>query len=401
MSNKAKVVFVDDEHNILNGIRRSLRGMREHWDMEFFTSGREALAGLSKAPAHVVVSDMRMPEMDGAEFLSHVKKRWPQTVRIILSGFSSEETVLRTIGNSHRYLAKPCENEVLIDTIKHALGMRKILSDEALTRIINKIDNIPILPKHLIDIIELVNHEHASTREIGALVSQDVALSAQLLKLTNSAYFGLPVTVTDPQKAVAMLGFETVKTVVMLTAANTQLNVPARTEADVHRINVRSLQIAQMASQIASAYEVSKTECEEISCIGALMHVGSLVLVSQFPDDFARVVEIIEQEGCDVSTAERRVFGTDHGAVGAYLLGVWGFNDNIVDPILHHHHPSQSAMSDPVLICTHVAQYLGKRIENNAPEVCEGLLDAEFVAQVGIRSKLDQWASICQSVVAA
>ena len=117
MSQKPRIVFVDDEVNILNGIRRSLRGMRTSWDMEFFTSGQAALDGLSKAPAEVVVSDMRMPEMDGAQLLSQVKDRWPQTVRFILSGFSNEEAILRTICPSHQYRANPCESETLITAI--------------------------------------------------------------------------------------------------------------------------------------------------------------------------------------------------------------------------------------------------------------------------------------------
>jgi len=399
MSQKPRIVFVDDEVNILNGIRRSLRGMRANWDMEFFTSGQAALDGLSKAPAEVVVSDMRMPEMDGAQLLSQVKDRWPQTVRFILSGFSNEEAILRTIGPSHQYLAKPCESETLISAIERSINVRKLLGDTALSHIIDKIDAIPVLPEHLLKIIELTNQEKTSIREIGDLIAEDIALSASLLKLTNSAYFGLPTTITDPRKAVSLLGFETVKAVVLLAIVNTQIKTTEHTEHDMHQINVRSLEISQMANRIATAEKLPKDECDEVMCIGILMHVGSLLLLSQFSGMFARVTEYIDMHKSDICTAERAVFKTDHGAVGAYLLGLWGFNDNIVDSVFHHHEPSKSSTSLSILKCVHAAQYLGKRIDTDDPEACEGLLDNEFIERAKLRPKLEEWATLCQSVV--
>jgi len=399
MPTKPRIVFVDDEANILSGMRRSLRGMRERWDMAFFPSGGDALINLSERPADVVVSDMRMPEMDGVQLLSEVKKRWPQTVRFILSGFSSEEAILSTIGPSHQYLAKPCAGETLVDAVERSLNVRKLLGDENLLHVCEKIDNLPMLSNDLITIVNMMNSDRVSTRDIAELVSRDVMLSATLLKLTNSAYFGLPSTITDPQQVVALLGLETVKSVILLAIMNAQITMPERTLIDVHRINDRSIEISQIALKIAKSEGLSKATCDEIACIGILMHIGTLVLVSQFPDQFGHVIKTTEEQKIDISSAERSVFGTDHGAVGAYILGLWGFNDTIVDCVFHHHRPSLSATNKSILVCIHAAQYLGKCIEAEDPETCEDLLDQNFVEQMNLRPKLDEWANLCKSVI--
>ncbi|MEO7650489.1 MAG: response regulator, partial [Bryobacteraceae bacterium] len=103
-----QLLFVDDEPKVLEGLKRSLRPMREDWNMSFVTSGAEALQTLEQAPFDVIVSDMRMPVMDGAQLLNEVRQRFPQVVRIVLSGQSDKELIYQSIAATHQYLDKPC-----------------------------------------------------------------------------------------------------------------------------------------------------------------------------------------------------------------------------------------------------------------------------------------------------
>jgi YesN/AraC family two-component response regulator len=80
------ILFVDDEPNLIDGLRRMLRSFRQRWNIAFATSGSEALELMSQRPFDVIVSDMRMPGMDGRQLLEEVEKRHPQTVRVVLSG---------------------------------------------------------------------------------------------------------------------------------------------------------------------------------------------------------------------------------------------------------------------------------------------------------------------------
>jgi HD-like signal output (HDOD) protein len=399
MAPKPQIIFVDDDTNVLNGMRRSLSSMSQKWEMAFFSKAKEALKHLESSTVAVVISDMRMPEMDGAQFLSEVKRRWPQTVRYILSGYSSEEAVLRTIGPSHRYLAKPCNSVELIKAIESSLHVRKLLGENALVALAQRLDEIPALSTHLVKLINLVNSEEASTHEVADLVAEDITLSARMLKLTNSAYFGLPQHITNPRQAVSLLGFETVRAVVLVAIMDTHFHTTGPIEVDMARINIRSLEISEMARRIAKAEGATQIECEEVACVGAMMHIGSLALVSQFSMDFSRAVNILQKQHTNIAEAEHIIFGADHAAIGAYVLGLWGFNDNIVDAVYHHHRPSQSVLHNPTLMYAHVAQYLGKRIQTDNLEDAECLLDNAYIDSMNIRSKLDGWAELCAPVI--
>ena len=119
-----RVLFVDDEPRVLGGLRRMLRPMRHEWQMEFAQGGPEALDALAEQSFDVIISDMRMPGMDGGELLTEVMRRYPETVRIMLSGQSNKETVLRSVGPTHQYLAKPCDPELLKRVIARAYALR-------------------------------------------------------------------------------------------------------------------------------------------------------------------------------------------------------------------------------------------------------------------------------------
>ena len=131
------ILVVDDEPNVIAGLRRMLRSQRSEWEMEFSTSAREALERMTKTSFDVIVTDMRMPGMDGAHLLSEVMKRHPNTVRIMLSGQSDQEAILQAVGPAHQFLSKPCEPDLLKSTISRACTLRAKLANESLKNLIS------------------------------------------------------------------------------------------------------------------------------------------------------------------------------------------------------------------------------------------------------------------------
>ncbi len=121
------ILFVDDEQRVLSGLRRQLFGKRGEWDMAFVESGPAALEHLAATPADAVVSDMRMPGMDGAQLLALVAQRHPRTVRLVLSGHADPDRVQVARASAHRYLLKPCPPEVLQAEVGRALAVRERL----------------------------------------------------------------------------------------------------------------------------------------------------------------------------------------------------------------------------------------------------------------------------------
>jgi DNA-binding NarL/FixJ family response regulator len=197
-----RVLFVDDDPLILSGLRRMLRDQRQEWEMCFACSGEDALRMLAEIPCDVVVSDMRMPQMDGAELLSRVRSMFPDTVRIVLSGQSDKEAILKCVGPAHQFLSKPCVPERLRETIQRACAVKGVLKSTELRTLVSQIDNLPSIPKVYERLISELRGPDVSIEDVANLIAADVGMTAKILQLVNSSFFGLPQRVTNLSHAV-------------------------------------------------------------------------------------------------------------------------------------------------------------------------------------------------------
>ncbi len=212
---KKQILFVDDEIDLLQGLRRMLRGMRNVWSMSFASSGEEALNLMADIDIDVIVSDLQMPGMDGIELLRTIREQHPNCIRIVLSGQSNIETVMHLVGIAHQYLSKPCDTELLKSTIKRSCTLREAVTNKSIMNIIANIDTVPSLPSVYTELIEELQSENSSMVKIGDIVSRDVGMTAKILKLVNSSYFGLPRHVSSPTDATILLGVETITSLVL------------------------------------------------------------------------------------------------------------------------------------------------------------------------------------------
>jgi CheY-like chemotaxis protein len=114
---KKKILFVDDEKNLLESLRRSLRGFSGEWSMEFTDSGKTALDLMEKGTYDIIVSDYKMPEMDGLELMKTVKEKYPDTKRILLTGQSETEIFDISKDIVDHYISKPCDHDELVSLL--------------------------------------------------------------------------------------------------------------------------------------------------------------------------------------------------------------------------------------------------------------------------------------------
>ncbi len=203
-----KILFVDDEMNVLAGLKRMLRTQRNEWEMHFAGGGHAALELMQQHMFDVVVSDMRMPGMDGAELLTRVSELYPNTVRLVLSGQSEHEKIFRAVGPAHQFMSKPCDPEVLIGTIQRACALQCRMQDESLRRIITQVKFLPTLPSIYRDLVTKLKSDDSSLDEIGEMIGRDISMTAKVLQLVNSSFFGLPQHVTCPQPCGVSTGLE-------------------------------------------------------------------------------------------------------------------------------------------------------------------------------------------------
>jgi len=346
MTGRTRVLFVDDEPLVLDGLKRLLRNMRSEWDMVFVESAARGLETLASEPFDVVVTDMRMPGMNGAEFLAKVKEGFPSTIRIVLSGHADQELILLAEESAHQFLAKPCDPDLLRVVIQRASEVGNRLPGLEIRKILGGISHIPVLPASYLEIRKVLESETTTLDDLGAIVKRDPGMTANVLKLVNSAYFGLRQRVSSPSEAVSYLGVETLKAVALLNGIFDQIKaLPA--EFNLSILWDHCLRMAVLSKEIARLEGLDKEGVSD-SFTGGLLHdIGMLILASGSPERYIQAARILAQEPVGVPEAETRVFGAHHGEVGGYLLGLWGLPAAVVEAVAQHHEPFTMPMGAP------------------------------------------------------
>lgn len=345
------LLFVDDEPNVLAGLRRMLRPKAQEWTVVFAESGAQALRLLDERPFDAVVTDMRMPSMDGAELLIKVGERRPETIRIILSGQCDREGALKSIGPSHIFLSKPCEPKLLIETLERALRLRRMIFDQSVRRALGGLRALPTMPPSYQAISQAIENPNSSSHHIADLIARDPAVTAALLHVANSAYFAPRLAVTSIHQAVQYLGLDVVRAVVLSASVFNDLARQLPDPGLLKAVWDHSLRSAARARAAFRALAERPDPREESAAYtaGLLHDVGLLALAAAFPDGDERLNALEHHVECERAVLERIAFGVDHGVIGGFLMGIWGLPDAIVEAIAYHHNAAACAEPDAIL----------------------------------------------------
>lgn len=397
-----RILFVDDEPRVLDNLRRMLRAYRREWTMEFCQRPELALAMMADVPFDVVVADMQMPGMDGAEFLTRVRELYPDTVRIVLSNPSQQEGVLRAVGPAHQYLAKPCDPEFLYSTIQRARLLNARLTNPELKSLVSHMDTLPSLPDIYFELVEELQDPDASVDRVGALISRDIGMTAKVLQLVNSSFFGLSVHVEDANHAAALLGLNTLKPLVLTACIFRQLEKSRVPVAWLEKILSHSMDVAGLAKQLATAERVSREIADNAFIAGALHDVGKIVLADNFGNDYNAVCQQAEEQESSLSSVEHDRLGASHADVGGFLLGLWNLPQEMVEAVAYHHDPNTSVdRSFTPLTAVHVANALVA----TAPEAsgddrtAEGL-DSQYLGRLHLQDRVPGWQELAAQCTA-
>jgi putative nucleotidyltransferase with HDIG domain len=372
-----RVLFVDDEPNVLHAMRRSLHCMRNEWVMEFVLGGVEALESLEAMAADVIVTDMRMPGMDGWQLLTEVKKRHPQTVRLILSGHAEATSIMRAVGIAHQYLAKPCEAAAVKLAISQTQKLRHLVQSDHLAALVGRVGMLPSEPRAFQELVQCLQEPSASLGDAARIIGRDVAMTANIMKIVNSAFFGARQPIVSTSRAVAYLGLDTLGALVLGHSVFKTDGKPAQAGFTSERLWTHSLQTAMAARVIAQCEAMPPPDVEKVFLAGFLHDVGKIVLAAG-------------------SASEMR---EHHAAVGAYLLALWGFPNPIVEAVAYHHVPSQASGGALGLTgVVHAADYLMHERETRLIGAIEPVLEEGFLESLGLSNRLEKWRSALNNV---
>lgn len=381
-----RILFVDDEVSVLDGLRNLLRKQRHRWDMVFVTSGADALRELEHARFDVIVSDLRMPHMDGSTLLERVKRSYPAVARIVLSGHAERETMVRALPVAHQLLTKPCDAEALRVVIERTCNLQALLQDEAVRRVVGRIDKLPSVPSTYLELTRAIGRPAVAVADLAPIVERDPAMAIRVLQLVNSGYFGLAQPVGSIRQAVTYLGVEMLKGLAL--SASVFGTVDRGAGLPLEELQREALLTARLVRRFLAR---DHARAEEGFTAAIVRDIGKLVLSLELPAVYLASITPAPG-GRNRVDRERDTLGVTHAEVGAWLLGMWGLPFPIVEAVAHHHAPGRvTEGSREVLGAVHVADVW---ITGDGP------LDLPFLEAAGLARELPKWQTIADEVLA-
>lgn len=383
-----RILFVDDEPKVLEGLKRMLYAYRQDWDMVFVSNGHEALQKLADSSFDVLVTDVRMPQMNGVQLLTEIRERYPHVVRIVLSGQADREITLPTVALAHQYLAKPCNAQIVRETVDRAVNLHLLLEDPGLKQVVSRIHSLPSIPAVYTQLMKAIESD-TSPKEIGKIVAKDLAMTAKILQLVNSSVFGVQRRITNPAEAVIFLGTETVRALALTVSVFSQFHTNCVPDFSLEHLRDHSMAVGALARRIAKSMQLSKSETDDAFLGGLLHEVGKLVLAANYPQDYESAILRARQQSIPMRNAEREVFGTTHSQVGAYLLWLWGMPTGVTEIISHY--DDLGSPPTPSVAAVHLANAL-------VTEEFGESIDLDGLSQMGFADRLPEWKQIGEEV---
>jgi HD-like signal output (HDOD) protein len=384
-----RILFVDDEPARLEALQRAIAANPGEWTLTFAPTGGAALDLLSHDRFDVVVTEMRMPALTGgASLLATIRDQYPRVARIVLLDEADRETVLRTVGSAHRYLSRACEASQLSVAIAETLAVRDTLHNEALRGIVSRVQSLPSLPTLYIDILEELNRPEPRITTISQIVEHDVAMTAKLLQLVNSAYFGRPGRTADVQEAVQFLGVETLQALVLGVHVFSSMHCAARhfSPTGLWRHSVAT---SALAGAIARYERLPPSAATEALTAGLLHDCGKLLLAAVMPTEFDALVIRARRESTPAWRVEQDALGCTHAEIGAYLLGLWGLPDAVVAAVAFHHRPADCGNQKfTAVTAVHAANAIMANKLYGAPA------DMAYLERLGLKARYAEWTQL-------
>ena len=384
---KPRILFVDDEEEILLGLKANLRRKRRSWDLRFIVGAEAALHQVREWGPEVVVSDMRMPEMDGATLLARIREEHPSCIRIVLSGHADRDATVRALASAQRWIAKPCSRDELVAALDSALVASKLGREAAESLRVGGVSTLPSPPRLLERLRSVAADPGAGAADIEKVIESDPAMAAKLLQLSNSAFFCLPREIVEVREAIARLGTDLICS--LLTSEAVFASADDRMllgELDVEALRMHSVLVGRVSARIAS-------ECggdSATALTAGLLHDCGILAASIHSAASRR-------KGRDVANPSEEIRAT-HAGLGAGLLGAWGLPLAIIEAAACHHDLTALGESPGLeTSAVHFGNFLANEIEGRQ----EGRQNSatpspDAVAALGGDSQLERWQGIAE-----
>ncbi len=394
---KISILFTDDNLAIIESLKKMSTTFNKFWVSSFAVGGNEAIELLESKSFDVVITDLEMPEFNGVKLLKYIKKKYPHIIRIVYSGEFTKEVIQRISPFAHRFIAKPCNTEKMLNSIDSTMFIHRVLDKKKIKKVLTNIGSVPSLPRIYTELINRVDDEEFSLKEAAQLISSDVGMSVNILKQIN--LLGVGEEIKSIEQAVTLLGLDSIKSIVLSNHIFTTfqpLYIPHFSQEQLIR---HSMLAAVFAKEIAFIETGDRSIAESAFVVGVIHDFGTLIFANSFTKKYSSVMNRVHDDFRPVVEVERNLIGVSHAEVGSYLLALWGFPEPILRAVAFHENADTHAMgSEPLLTAIVAANYFAYRFEDDRVLSETQLEDSHYFQRSNSLMRLPLWEERCKQI---
>jgi putative nucleotidyltransferase with HDIG domain len=307
--------------------------------------------------------------------------------------------ILKSVKLAHQFLTKPCPAEKIKETINMAYNLHKILQNEDVKNMVSRIDSLPSLPDIYLKVVDEMNKEDSSVAKIGALISSDIGMSANVLKLVNSSFFGFTNHISSPAQAVSLLGLDVVKGIILTSHLFHSFKNENSGNFSLEKMMSHSILVARISKAIAIYLKMGQKSVDDCFIAGILHDIGKLIMLANFKVTYNVVIDNTKENNKSLWLSENDILGVTHSEIGAYLLGLWGLPNSIVEAVALHHTPNLSIHNEITPLTTvHLANYFERKhlVVNNEYET--HYIDTAYIDRLGLTNFMNDFENIGKNI---
>jgi HD-like signal output (HDOD) protein len=247
---------------------------------------------------------------------------------------------------------------------------------ERVKKLVDRIQGLPTLPVMLNNINQMILNPRTSPKEVAHVISNDPSLTSKVLRVVNSSFYGFPNRITTITHAIVILGFNTIKSIVLSSTIFDVFRRPLR-PGDFDRTEFWKHSIGCGAAAKAIGRRLNYPMLEELFIAGLLHDVGKIVMDQFMPDKFLEVLNVVRTKDCLIAQAETEVLGATHADVGAWLFEKWNLSKGLIETTRCHHNPALAGENQKLAEIIHLADILiraarfGNGGDNKIPAISE------------------------------
>jgi HD-like signal output (HDOD) protein/CheY-like chemotaxis protein len=349
-----RILLVDGDADFLQRVRRAFWKSHRNWEVILTHAGSEAEQVLERDQVDIVFSELRLPDREGVELIHRVRELQPGAVRIALAepalaGWTEQEE-----GDLHRLFVKPLEPEFLIGVVESLDIEDDAASVRAVRAFVGGLGRIPSLPSLYSELVALLQREDAGMGEVARLIRSDLGVASQVLKLANSVHCAADRPVSELGQALAMLGIDTLRSVVLFRGLISSFDTTRPQGLDLEQLWLHSFQVATGVRKLV-VLEGETRLADLAFSVGLLHDIGLVVLATDPSQRYRAILDQALSSRIPLSVLEHDTYGVDHAQIGAHLLNLWGLPPLFCRPVREHHAPPAGGEGFPLSIALHLA----------------------------------------------